>query len=141
MKNKADIIEKWVRINPLGMDIDEYVFESVHEDKKGLIIKLVSDKSKDKIVIFFSGYVVSYRNIDEGFYWRSWQKPGNFYLVENSEYITWVVNKASNFGNKHALDLKLKHFVFADHDSVFEVIAGYDPEISFEEKLNNNTKK
>ncbi|MBD3273076.1 hypothetical protein GF385_01870 [Candidatus Dependentiae bacterium] len=129
-KNK----ELWMKFKPLDKLKKKYILDSIFEnDKEGLVIKLISEDDSSKLKIIFDGYVVSYRSIDESFYWRSWDLDGDFYIVENSEYVDWLVNKASDFGKSHAKDLNLKHFVFTDQDCIFEVIASYEPIVEIEE--------
>lgn len=92
-----------------------------------------------KVKIVFKYSVHAYRSTDESFrqktifelsnkYGEKFIAEWSLFKVRNSEYIQWLLEQSYEIIESESLI----HFVFVALDSIFEVIAAYEPKIESE---------
>ncbi len=142
--------EKWTRLEPIsGLDM-RYNIKSIIDNVDGFEIILSdfrasSKDEKDNIKVKFKYGVSAYRCTEEGLtlnllnllgeqYGTDFYTKWNFFKVDNSEYIKWLVNEYAGFDDEYANLIGLKHYAFIDNDFILDVIAKYEPDFEFIKK-------
>jgi|SaaInlStandDraft_4_1057021.scaffolds.fasta_scaffold204313_1 hypothetical protein len=131
--------EKWISWNPIDNFSYEYSIDSIIDDVDSFRITLTDIKDKtNKIQIIFDDSIYSYRSTDES-YRRNTIKfmeeevdcsKGLFFkVIENSEYLAWLVRESGEVVKVDIESNSLIHFVFVDSESFLDVVANYEPRI------------
>ncbi len=134
MKCDKEIWKRWKE----KLDIPKkLILDSLVDGKDGLVLSLsdYNDVNK-KIEIGFTGYILSYRNRDEGCFLKKLseldKKYGtvfyaNWSLFEvlNSEYVKWF--NEENCGTYESRNVR--HFVFKTTENIVEVLDIHEPYI------------
>lgn len=133
--------EVWERWNPLEGIAGKYDVDYILDGKNGFIIRLYSDKDTKKIDILFEHYADAYKHTNESFWFKtcgdlSAKYGGDFYAdwaffkVKNSEYLAWLSEKSATWSDQ----FPFMHFCMMGTDSVVEVLARYEPTVTFVEE-------
>ncbi len=145
MEKKIEFIDvsdmgKWEKFDPKNIIKEGYDVHFVKDSEIGFEIVLrdyskfeVLDEYKDIRILFNDG-VDLYRNIDESFSYGSTSGASLFIKINNSKYISWLVNVSCCLGDNHAKDIGFRHFMFIGSNDILDVISTYDPIIEYLDK-------
>ena len=131
--------ETWIKWKPIEGLAPKYDVDLVVDTMDNFKIVLSEmDNSQKRLEVHFDSGVDIYRLTDES-YWRNSlcelkEKYGaefywywSFFKVENSSYLSWLSKES--FGISDSRDFV--HFAILGEDSILEVIANYEPKITF----------
>lgn len=130
--------ENWQRWE-VGSDLSaKYYIESISDSIDGFRILLsdANDESK-KVEVLFEDSIHAYRSTDESFrqstinnldeqYGTEFFRDNTFFKVTNSEYIHWLSLQSYGIAESESIF----HFSFLAVDSVVDVVAAYEPNVS-----------
>ncbi len=131
--------EEWIRWVPIEGLIEKYDVDFLLNGKKGLIIRLCQDENKtSKIDIIFENYADAYRHTNESFriktvhelaqkYDKKFYGRWTFFKVSNSEYLKWFSEESCEYSN----EFDFAHYCILGTDSVIDIIARYEPTVTF----------
>lgn len=124
--------KKWIPVE--GMPQTFYIDKILA--KNGLFITLKSDVYKKSIVFIFDGPLLSNRKTKRNVlskkidalkeqYGSQFFDEWSLFIVENSDYCKWLIEGSYGFyENQNVI-----HYVFMGSNSVFEVLAPYEPDV------------
>ena len=130
--------ETWRPYRPIEGLAEEYYLVSANDSSKGLILLFASEQNEKKgIKVIFDYSYESYRSTEEGGryrtlcdlmkrYSREYMASRVLYLVENSQYVDWLVHESRDVLEKK----DLFHFAFLSTGFYIDVIASYHPHIT-----------
>jgi hypothetical protein len=134
------MIEQWERYTPIEGLATKYDIKSISLTKAGLTIILLDDKH-NKVRVFFSNPIYSYRILEEGFRLvtmadLSERYGGDFYgywtflKVTHSSYAKWLSESSSNISDA----LRVQHFVLVTVNFFVDILHDDDPTVNFLEE-------
>ena len=130
--------EQWSKWEPITNLSKKYYVESISESiADGFKIILIDDKNPEKkVLISWPNSVDAYRSTYESFTLLTLHKlderygkqfyDWTFFKIENSEYLNWVSEQS--YGITESLNFK--HFCIYGTESMVDIIANYEPEVS-----------
>lgn len=123
----------------------QYDIQEVHEDERGLKIKLVSEDDGSLLELFWDVLVLGYKNVDESFwldtleklmllYGESFITSHTFFVVNNS-----LFSQEIERGCKGAIKKEqMFHLKIASTNSIFDVVAWDEPKIKIMKNEDSN---
>lgn len=114
----------------------QYDIYEVHEDERGLMLKLISEDDGSLLEVFWDVLVLGYKNVDESFwldtleelmllYGESFITSHTFFLVKNSLFSQEIEKGCKGTIKKE----EMFHLKIASTNSIFDVVAFGKPKI------------
>ena len=128
--------EKWIPIDNIPQKI---YLDSFVDDNEGIAMTFSSQDGEKRILVQFEGFVLSYRNTDEGSLLKTWKLLGYHYgdgfysrwslfQVKNSEYLNWFLKESCGVYEPG----EVLHYVFVTPNDVVEVLSTFVPSVTVE---------
>lgn len=126
----------WKRWEPKIELKNKYYIDTI-KDEDNLIIELSDEVGTEKIIMRWDGCITSYTCTEESsrsiLYDNNELTKWTFFKVENSQYLKWIEYQSLGIEQGD----KLIHYCIIGINSVVDIIARYDPEISLVLNENN----
>lgn len=134
MKQKP-LDEKWTQWKPMEGLSPKYFVDSIVDNLKEFSILLSDENDKKKHVkMTFETVILSHRHTDESQriktihyldekYGGSFYSKWTFFKVENSKYVSWIVEETSGFG----IPEPIIHYALIDSNSIVDIVTHGDP--------------
>jgi hypothetical protein len=131
--------ELWIKWVPIKDLAKKYLIESVTHNSKGLDIVLCEEKNnKNKLNVFFEGFIHSYKWTEELYnlkiisilnthYPKDFYTKWTFFKVVNSSYAQSLLEGSED----SAEGREFIHYLFFENDGLLEVIAPAEPSMKF----------
>jgi len=134
--NNKDMLEKWVKWNPIDIPKGDYIVTDFAQNSEG--VKIILDNEKDAIQIFFDGVPSIIRIAVEGIRMRTCREALDRYqddlffrnhflfTIENSQLSKWVEEESCGFTEAE----NLMHYCIVTAAEVIDIIATFEPEVT-----------
>ena len=131
--------EKWIQWKPIENLAKKYYVESILDSIDGFKILLFAEKNREKkILIYFRDSVDCYRSTNESFlvttlfnlkenYGTKFFGDWTFFEIENSLYLDSIKQESDGISESY----KLRHFCLLAIDSMVDILADYEPTVTF----------